>query len=254
MQPIEEQGFVIVAQGEQYLRCACRLADSVRRWHSGARICLITDVPTDSAGFDHVRFLNQPNYDNAWANDWQVVSLTPFRETIKLEADMLIVSEIDHWWYQFRHRDVVVSTGCRDWQDRPGDSRRYRRVFDINHLPDVYNAITYWRRSRTAQEFFDLVRNIFQHWSQFRTLIQSAEDVPSTDLVYALAAEILGRDRVTMPWATYPCIVHMKQHMAKSQHGPWDQEMVWEYHDGRLRVNTVTQWGAFHYHSKDWQP
>jgi hypothetical protein len=55
---------------------------------------------------------------NPFANDAQLFRLTPFRETIKLEADMLIVSPIDHWWTQFRHRDVVISTGCRDWQDQ----------------------------------------------------------------------------------------------------------------------------------------
>jgi len=254
MRPIEDQGFVIVAQGDVYLDCARQLAHTVRRWHPAARICLITDREIATDEFEYVHLLRDPNYDNPWANDWQVVKLTPFHETIKLEADMLITSDITHWWQQFRHRDLVISTGCRDWLDRPGTERRYRRVFDVNHLPDVYNAITYWRYSRLAQEFFDLVRNIFQNWSQFRTLIQQPEDVPSTDLVYAMAAEIIGRDLVTMPWATYPRIVHMKQHTAGAQHGAWDQEMVWEWQDGHLRVNTVAQWGAFHYHSKHWRP
>lgn len=254
MRPIEEQGFVIVAQGQQYLRCADQLAKSVRRWHPGAKICLISDIETLDGPYDHVRLLKDPDQVNPWANDWQVFGLSPFRETIKLEADMLIVSEIDHWWYQLRHRDVVISLGCRNWQDQPSDVRRYRQVFDVNHLPDVYNAITYWRMSATAREFFDLVRDIFQHWDQFQRLIQQADSVPSTDLVYAMAAEIMGRDRVTLPWATYPRIVHMKQHITKSRQAAWQKEMVWEYHEARLRVNTVTQWGAFHYHSKDWQP
>jgi hypothetical protein len=254
MRPIEDQGFVIVAQGDVYLRCARQLEQSVRRWHPGARICVITDHHTDSTDFDYVRLLDNPNTQNPWANDWQVFYLSPFRETIKLEADMLITSEIDHWWTQFRHRDVVLSTGCRDWLDRVSTERRYRRVFDLNNLPDVYNAITYWRMSRTAREFFDLVRDIFQNWQQFRKIIQQADDIPSTDLVYAMAAEIQGRDLVTLPWATYPRMVHMKQHIANAQHGPWHKEMVWEMCNGRLRINTVTQWGAFHYHVKDWHP
>jgi hypothetical protein len=254
LRPTEQQGFVIVAQGKTYLECAQRLSDSVRRWHPEARICLITDQDTTNTAFDHVRVLQTPNQENPWANDWQVFRLTPFRENIKLEADMLITSEISHWWTQLRHRDLVISLGCRDWQDQVSNVRSYRRVFDENNLPDVYNAITYWRLSATAREFFDLVRDIFQNWDQFRTLIQYADLVPSTDLVYALAAEIMGRDRVTMPWATYPRMVHMKQHIANAQHGAWQEEMVWEYHNGRLRVNSVAQWGAFHYHTKDWKP
>lgn len=254
MPPVEEQGFVIVATGDQYVDCARMLATSVRRWHTGARICLITDNELQDPEFDYVRKLQNVNTENPWANDWQVFSLTPFRETIKLEADMLIVSDISHWWTMLRHRDVIVSTGCRNWQDQISTSRYYRKVFDENNLPDVYNAITYWRLSRTAKEFFDWVREIFQHWDQYRRLIRFAEEIPSTDLVYAMAAQIMGTERVTMPWATYPRIVHMKQHIANTEHDPWTKEMVWEYLDGHLRVNTVAQWDAFHYHVKDWRP
>jgi hypothetical protein len=253
LRPIEEQGFVIVAVGDQYLDCAQRLAQSVRRWHTGARICLVTDQegPTD---YDHVRLLQDVDRHNVWANDWQVYNLTPFRETIKLEADMLIVSDIRHWWNQLRHTEVCVSTGCRTWQDQLGTSRHYRRAFDHNHLPDVYNAITYWRRSELARDFFLQVRDIFQNWEQYRRLILSAEDVPSTDLVYAMAAQILGPERVTQPWAAYPRIVHMKQHMIGAASSDWTQELVWESVDDGLRINGLTQWGAVHYHAKTWQP
>jgi hypothetical protein len=123
-------------------------------------------------------------------------------------------------------------------------------VFDHNHLPDVYNAITYWRLSDTAKEFFDLVRDIFSHWNQFKTLLKHAPNVPDTDLVYAMAAQIMGPERVTQPWAKYPQIVHMKRHHAGTQTEDWTKELVWEMYP--LRVQTVAQWGAFHYHVKRW--
>jgi len=118
-------------------------------------------------------------------------------------------------------------------------------------LPDVYNAITYWRLSDTAKEFFVLVRDIFANWEQFRTLIKFAPAVADTDLVYAMAAQIMGEHRVTMPFATYPQIVHMKPHHAGTT-DRWTHELTWE-HDP-LRINTHAQWGAFHYHIKEWQP
>ena len=132
-------------------------------------------------------------------------------------------------------------------------ARHYRRVFDANNLPDVYNAVTYWRRSETAKEFFGWVGNIFANWAEFKKLIKFPDEVPSTDLVYAMAAEIMGRDRVTMPFSTYPKIVHMKRHIAGTHTEHWLDELVWEYQDGRLRIQTVPQTGAFHYHVKEWQ-
>jgi hypothetical protein len=165
---------------------------------------------------------------------------------------MLIASSIDHWWTMLQHRDVVVSTGCRDWKDQVSTARNYRQVFDDNCLPDVYNAITYWRLSQTAKEFFDLVRSIFANWAEFRQLIKFAPVVPDTDLVYAMAAEIVGRENCTMPFTTYPQIVHMKRHIAHTRTEKWTHELTWE--QDPLRVNTVAQWGAFHYNLKAWQP
>jgi hypothetical protein len=124
-------------------------------------------------------------------------------------------------------------------------------VFDANHLPDVYNAITYWRLSQTARDFFVLVRDIFANWAEFKKLIRFPEDVPSTDLVYAMAATIIGRELVTMPFVTYPKIVHMKQAHAGTKTQQWTNELVWEFNP--MRIQTQAQWGAFHYHAKDWR-
>jgi hypothetical protein len=252
---VEEQGYVIVAintDTTDYVACAVRLAESLKAFHPDISVCLITDSEHTDPVFDHVRVMPAVDRTNVWANDWQVVKLTPYRETVKLEADMLVASDIDHWWTVFRNRDVVVSTGCRDWKDNISNSRHYRRVFDENNLPDVYNAITYWRRSQTATEFFRLVRNIFENWPQFKKLLKFPDDVPSTDLVYAMAAQIIGPELCTLPVEFSPNIVHMKQHIAGTHTSKWTQELVWE--KDPLRINTVAQWGMFHYHDKEWQP
>ena len=256
MRPISEQGYVIVACNSatvNYVDCADTLARTIKYWHPDAQICLLTNqAAVNNSLFDYVHQLSEPVHANPYANDWQVVDKTPFRETIKLEADMLITSPIDHWWNMLRHRDVVVSTGCRDWKDQVAKTRHYRRVFDANNLPDVYNAITYWRRSETAQTFFNTVRSIFENWSEYCKLLKFPEDVPSTDVVYAMAANIVGPEKCTMPFADYPRIVHMKRHVAGTQTDNWTHELNWQYRDYLLRVNTVMQSGAFHYNVKEW--
>jgi len=258
LKPIEERGYLIVATNTvytDYVDCSVTLAKTIKYWHPDAKICLLTNSTENPAPhlFDYVREFPFPiTVENPYANDWQVFHATPFRETIKLEADMLITSPVDHWWTMLRNRDVVVSTGCRDWKDRRASARHYRQVFDANNLPDVYNAITYWRLSATAQEFFVTVRNIFENWPHYRAMLKFPEDAPSTDVVYAMAAQLIGPERCTMPFASYPTIIHMKRHIQHSQREDWTEEMLWEYRDYELRVNTVMQHGAFHYHVKDW--
>jgi hypothetical protein len=212
---------------------------------------LLTDTAGAEPDFDIVKTLPAGNLDG-FANDWQVFSASPFRQTIKLEADMIAASPIDHWWTLFEHRDVVVSQGARDFYDQPATNRRYRKLFDDNNLPDVYNAITYWRLSTTAQEFFEWVRRIFENWAQYRTLLKFPDEAATTDVVYAMSAQIMGPERVTLPAGVGPNIVHMKRYINPIHTNNWPQELVWEHTDPGLRVNTVAQWGMFHYHVKNW--
>jgi hypothetical protein len=240
------------SQSVDYVDCANQLARSIRQFHPDAKICLLSN--TDSADlslFDYHRTFPYPLNDNPYANDWQVFETSPFRQTIKLEADMVIASAIDHWWTMLEHRDVVISTGARDFYDQKTTNRFYRKVFDANNLPDVYNAITYWRSSQTAQEFFQLVKAIFENWAQYKTLIKFPDEIPSTDLVYAMAAQIIGPERVTMPFVSYPRIVHMKRGIIPICLEDWTQELIWE--SNPLRIQTVAQWGAVHYHQKSWR-
>ena len=185
-----------------------------------------------------------------YANDWQVFHASPYRQTIKLEADMICASPIDHWWTLFEHRDVVVSQGARTFYDKPAESRYYRKTFDENNLPDVYNAITYWRLSITAREFFDLVRAIFEQWAEYRSLLKFPDELPTTDVVYAMAAIIIGPERVTLPEGLGPTIVHMKRYINPIQTDDWTKELTWE--TDPLRINTVAQFGLVHYHIKEW--
>ena len=198
MPVLAERGYLIPAVNSpevSYIRCAIQLAQSIHQHHPEANVCLLTNEQIDLPQFTHIVTL--PHGDQGgFRNDWQVFDASPYRQTVKLEADMIMSSPSDHWWSMFEHRDVVISQGCRDFYDNTSTNRTYRSFIDQNQLPDVYNAITYWRLSATAKEFFALVKNIFDHWDQFRRLVKFAEDTPSTDFVYAMAAEIMGREQV----------------------------------------------------------
>jgi len=236
---LAERGYLIPAVGDQYVDCAHQLAESIRNFHPLAEITVLTQdlLPYGRQG--------------AFADDWQCFAASPYRQTIKLEADMICASPIDHWWTLFEKRDVVISQGARNFYDQYASSRYYRKIFDENKLPDVYNAITYWRVSQTAQTFFKLVRNIFENWSEYKRLLKFPDEEPTTDVVYAIAAVIVGEETVTLPKGLGPTIVHMKRYISPIQTDNWTKELVWE--NNPFRINTVAQWGLVHYHVKDWR-
>lgn len=249
---LAERGYLIPAIDTEltdYLSCATKLAKSIRQWHPNANISVITVKQCSDPVFDHVIPLPYGDLEG-YANDWQCFAASPYRETIKLEADMICASPIDHWWTLFEHRDVVISQGARTFYDEPAQSRYYRKVFDANNLPDVYNAITYWRLSATAKEFFKLVRQIFEQWDEYKKLLKFPDEYPTTDVVYAVAAVIMGPEKITLPAGLGPTIVHMKRYINPIQGNNWTKELVWE--NNPFRINTVAQWGLVHYHVKEW--
>lgn len=256
---MHERGFLIVASNTDqidYIKCAEKLADSLKFWHPEIPVCLLTDHRIDNNKFDIIRVFPYGDQcqNSQWklSNDWQVGWSSPFRQTIKLEADMILTSSIDHWWNLLQKRDLVISTGVRNFYNQCAESRFYRRVFDENNLPDVYNAVTYWRLCDLSQRFFKLVRNIFENWSMFRSLLKFADDEPTTDLVYAMAAQTIGTHNVTLPGQDFIKIVHMKKHLNPCRSNDWTKDFVWEFDQDQLRINTVAQSGFFHYHIKSW--
>jgi hypothetical protein len=250
---LAERGYLIPAidtDSVDYLSCAVQLARSIRQWHPDANISVLSVKRCSDPVFDHV--IPLPYGDlGGYANDWQCFVASPYRQTIKLEADMIAASSIDHWWTLFEKRDVIISQGCRTFYDKLAESRYYRKIFDQNNLPDVYNAITYWRLSQTAKEFFDLVRAIFENWNEYKKLLKFPDNNPTTDIVYAIATVIIGLENVTLPAGLGPTIVHMKRYINPTQTTDWTKELVWE--TDPLRINTVAQFGLVHYHVKEWQ-
>ena len=249
---LAERGYLIPAvdtDSVDYLSCAIQLAKSIRQWHPDANISVVSVKRCSDPVFDHV--LPLPYGDlGGYANDWQCFAASPYRQTIKLEADMICAGPIDHWWTLFEKRDVVISQGARTFYNDPATSRFYRKIFDANNLPDVYNAITYWRVSQTAKEFFALVRSIFENWAEYKRLLKFPDDEPTTDVVYAIVAVLMGVEHVTLPAGLGPTIVHMKRYINPIQSDDWTKELVWEMDP--FRINTVAQWGLVHYHIKEW--
>ena len=254
-----ERGYLIVAENTStvdYVECARALARSIKLHTPQAQVCLITSAEVNDSIFDFVKPLpfGDQAPDSNWKlkNDWQVFYASPFRETIKIEADMIVPHSIWHWWPMLEKRDVVLCTHARNYLNNTTPVRHYRKIFDANNLPDVYNAITYWRYSLEAKRFFDTVRMLFDDWETARTALKFGDEDPgTTDVVYAVAAKMLGVENFTLPDTSYPSLIHMKGQINRLEQEDWTRELVWELDGANIRINTVDQQYPFHYNNKD---
>ena len=237
------KGFVIMAQDTEttsYTKCAETLKKSILRVMPDASITIIT---TDML----------PHGDlGGFANDWQVYEASPYDYTIKLEADMYIPRNIDHWWDVLKHRDIVVSSTIRNFMQEISDVRVYRRFIDDNNLPDVYNAITYFKKSDVANQFFSIVKDIFENWDEYKKILKCNQtELVTTDWVYSIACHIMGVEKTTLPTFTEMSMVHMKAFVNNNVTENWTDTFVYECLPDQIRVQTVPQQYPFHYHVKN---
>ena len=240
-----DKGFVIMAQGDDYIKCANALERSIKNVMPDANITIITTemLPHGDQAIDT---------DWKLQNDWQVYEASPYEYTIKLEADMYLPKSIDYWWDVLKDHDVVVSTTARNFKQEITPVRAYRRFIDDNKLPDTYNGLTYFKKSERAEQFFKVVRDIFENWNEYRDILKCNKDeLATTDWVYALACHIIGVEHTTLPDFKDMSMIHMKQFINGTPSEDWRDVLVYELLPNTLRINTIPQMYPFHYHLKD---
>ena len=262
-----QQGYMTIAQNTvdvDYLHLAYVQAMSIKLTMPGSLYAVAVDKNTlaqvteqHRRVFDYVVTIdNDLAKDETWklSNEWQAFYLTPFKETIKLESDIIFTRSIQHWWTAFRLKNVVLSTGCRDYQQELSTSREYRKLFDDNELPDTYNGLMYFRYSREATEFFALAEQIFKNWAYIRdnVLLNCRDDNPTTDVVYALTAKLLGVEDCTLPSMDWINFVHMKPAINLWPDTPWSELAIYETELPMIRIANTNQYHPIHYHEKSW--
>jgi len=268
----EQQGFFTFVQnnGEtDYLRLAYCQALSIKcSQQKVTSYAIAVDEATKAqltdkhrAVFDHIVDIpDDASANDSWKlkNEWKAWWLTPYKETIKVESDILFSSSIDHWWEGMQQQEVCLTSHVRDYEGNVSTCRDYRLLFDDNLLPDVYNGLMYFRYGRTSRDFFIYARYVYENWTQFRDglLVNCRDEEPTTDVVFAIAAQMLGIENCTNPTLSYPTFAHMKGgingwHMATD----WTDKLYAQINESlNLTVGFNHQEYPFHYQQKKFIP
>jgi hypothetical protein len=258
---VAEKGYLTFAfntKDTNYLELAYRLAESIKATQKHNNISVIIDSDTaeriktkHTDIFDRIMIKGKASHAHKdFAHQALAWDLTPYKQTIKIEADMYMTSSIDHWWSILDERDVCLTTSVFDHTGELITDRSQRRMFDDNDLPNVYNAITYFRYTKDSKQFFDIVKRIHEDWEFYKnTLLKNCRyERPVTDEVFAIAARIYGEERCTLPFPV-PAFLHMKNPLlGLPNDGAW-----WEYlYVEGNRIGHYAQKLPVHYNKKDY--
>ena len=264
------KGYLILAQNTKtsdYVRHAYALALSIKGTQSTVNEVAIAtnDKLTDRqrSAFDHV--VSIPWTDQAASSKWKIENkwkyfyMTPFDETVVLDADMLFPTDISYWWDTLVQKEMWITDKPQTFRGEVITSTEYRPSFATNNLPNAYTAFMYFQKTDLTTEVFKLTQLIFENWQRFYYdfLDETRPKFLSGDVAYALAVKILGLEDECFDIDSIPTFVHMKSYLQNI-----DKKLLtedWTTHiptyftdDCKFKIGNYEQYLPFHYHIKEW--
>ena len=260
-----DKGYFIFAQGKEYIRNAYALALSIKNTQNINSVCVaISDndqVPESYREvFDHIVKVKNVGLKHPMQNEWQIWDLTPYKETIHVEADMLFTSNIDSWWGQLQQHEIFFTSHVKDYRGNKVTSNYYRKHFDKQNLPKLYNGFYYFRYSETAHKFFSKAKEVSARYKYYADYFFAGTwypETPTTDEIFGITAYLLDLDHIVYNKAyTLPYFTHMKvklqdwKHIEAPDSEDWMRYLPCKLNKNGLYIGGFAQHGPFHYQNK----
>lgn len=198
------------------------------------------------------------NKETFWDGRSWMDKLSPWDNTVCLDADMLFFRDYSHWIdYFVNNCELYVPHKSYTYRGEQVTDTYYRQAFVKNELPNLYSFYTFFKKdSELATEFFNLGRLIIKNPIEFSNsfLTEFKPKVLGTDEAFGLAAKILDIKDAISYELDFPKVVHMK---GMIQNWPWPAD-VWSDHlgfylnrVGQLKIGNYQQHDIVHYVEKD---
>ena len=182
--------------------------------------------------------VNEMHYES------DLLNITPFKETIKMEADMLVPCDMSVWMHTFRSKDLCITGRVINHKNKIADDTKYRQFINLNLLPNVYNGLYYVRLTEQNIKFYRELDKVFLNWQkEIRKYRMWENHKPSTDFAMSMALVNLGMENCVVNH-TIPTFVHNKRYCV----GDWKYFSI--TNPSSIILNGSTLKYPWHYHNK----
>lgn len=219
------KGYIIFAHGSNYVRMAKLLEHSIKTTQSINNVTIVESGP------------------NIMLERTRAYELSPYDETVMLDADMMFLSNVDHWWDHCSKFPLLITNKVKTHRGEWINKTPFRTTFTSNQLPNCYSAFTYFNRNDTSLEFFKLLNNIVSTWDEWtwRYTPHNRQLKPSIDLAMGIAVAYMGITPFTS--LDYPTFTHMKP-------DNWKETISLDVTNGKIEIGNYVQQGILHYVDK----
>jgi len=190
-------------------------------------------------------------------NRWKLFHVSPYNETIVLDADMLMLEDISDWWSYCSNFDLKFCNRVKNYKLEPIlQDTFHRKAFNENGLTNPYFALHYFKKSEQALNFYKVLEFVCNNWEwcydKFAPI--AYQDWLSMDLAAAIAIEITGYHNAVIDSCSPLDFVHMKLPLQgwELSLASWQDAVPLVLNSrGELIVGNIKQTKIFHYVEKN---
>ncbi len=262
------KGFLIFAENSKscnYVEQAYALALSIKNTQSTvSSVSLVTNdaVPKNQQHvFDHIISIPwiSETIESTYKAEhrWKLFHITPYDETIVLDADMIFLDDVSDWWQYCSNHDLRFCSKIKNYKrELVLKDVVHRRAFIDNNLTNPYFALHYFKKTDKALEFYKALEFISNNWEWCYTKFApvSYQNWLSMDLASAIAIEMTGFYDTVIDQTCPLEFVHMKpgiQGWSAPGNG-WQDAVPYVLNSqGELIVGNIRQSKLFHYVEKN---
>ena len=154
------RGYLIYAEGNDYITKAETLKKSIEYYTN--------DSVTICSG-SLKEFGGDASYgkEHKIQNLWQVYWMSPYDETIVLDADMLFLNDYSYWWDYLSRFDLLFPDTIINYKQETVKHEQYNRVLTENNIRPAYEKMFYFKKDQFAQEFFIMLGEVIINYNKF---------------------------------------------------------------------------------------
>jgi hypothetical protein len=152
----------------------------------------VTVVDTDTS-FDNKRSYSDTSFSPKLlqfynCNHWEAFALSPYDETLFIDADYLIMSDaLANCWGS--ENDImfnysIVDTGSAE--------KPYYKYIDEFGIRQYWATVIYFRKSNIAEYVFNIVKHVQENYNYYRQLYLFANGMFRNDNAFSIASHMLS--------------------------------------------------------------
>ena len=199
-----------------YFKVACANALMVKK-NLGVPVTLVTDAGTNDWGYKSVgadlieecfekviivnrdyQFINNRNYlDTCYTNKslqfyncnhWEAYSLSPYDETLFIDADYLIMSSaLNNCWGS--ENDVMINHKIFE----PGSATDpYSKYIDEFGIMQYWATVIYFKKTEFSKFVFDTVKSVQENYAYYTQLYYFTNSMFRNDNAFSIAIHMLN--------------------------------------------------------------